>query len=684
MPGTSVYPTALDAFVDDYTDTSPTRHVGPDLDDARAAIDAIQEELGILPSGDAADVAERLDAGDSVLAAEVANRVAAIAAEAATRAAAIATEAAARAAAIASEAVARDAAIATHTADATNVHGTGTVVTSDNIDDFAPAPDLTPYALDADLDSETSSRIADDATETAARIAADNAEATARATAVTNEASARAAGDVTNAASAAAAQTTADAALPKAGGTMTGDLVLAGDPTANLHPATRQYVLARISDLIGGAPGTLDTLNEIAAQLATDESAVSTLTSTVAGKLTAASNLSDLVNAVTARTNLGLGSAATHAHGDYDAAGAAAAAQAASQPVDADLTAIAALSTTAFGRALLEVLDAAAGRTALGLGTASTHAHGDYDAAGAAAAAQAASQPLDSDLTAIAALAPSNDSIVQRKSGVWVARTMAQVKTDLALVSSDVGLGNVTNDAQIAKSLVDAKGDILIGTANDTPARKAVGANGTYLRGDSSDTDGLSFGNPVHLREPIDQGLKAWAYDPAMAGSAFTITGGVTYIGEIYIREPQTITKIWWEVLQALAAGGGGAANLFFGLYALLSGTTTLTLIAKTADQKTAMSGAAGQCYGANLVVEAGQSLTFDGTKRVWGAGLIGTQGSTTLQLARGARNPTALKQVAGTDPLRGARSGTGQSALPSTIAISGLLQDQILWTGVE
>lgn len=74
------------------------------------------------------------------------------------------------------------------------------------------------------------------------------------------------------------------------------------------------------------------------------------------------------------------------------------------QPLDSDLTAIAALSTASYGRALLALADAAAGRTAFGLGTAATQATGAFDAAGAAAAAQAASQPLDSDLTAIAAL----------------------------------------------------------------------------------------------------------------------------------------------------------------------------------------------------------------------------------------------------------------------------------------
>jgi lysophospholipase L1-like esterase len=42
------------------------------------------------------------------------------------------------------------------------------------------------------------------------------------------------------------------------------------------------------------------------------------------------------------------------------------------QPTDADLTAIAALTTTSYGRAFLALADAAAGRTALGLGTAAT------------------------------------------------------------------------------------------------------------------------------------------------------------------------------------------------------------------------------------------------------------------------------------------------------------------------
>ena len=48
--------------------------------------------------------------------------------------------------------------------------------------------------------------------------------------------------DATARAAAAAAQATATAALPKAGGTMTGKLTLDGAPTSNLHAATKKYV----------------------------------------------------------------------------------------------------------------------------------------------------------------------------------------------------------------------------------------------------------------------------------------------------------------------------------------------------------------------------------------------------------------------------------------------------------
>ena len=48
-------------------------------------------------------------------------------------------------------------------------------------------------------------------------------------------------------------------------------------------------------------------------------------------------------------------------------------------------------------------------------------------------------QPVDGDLTAIAGLSAPDNDILQRKSGAWINRTPAQLKTDLGLVGGDVG-----------------------------------------------------------------------------------------------------------------------------------------------------------------------------------------------------------------------------------------------------
>lgn len=201
--------------------------------------------------------------------------------------------------------------------------------------------------------------------------------------------------------------------------------------------------------------------------------------------------------------------------------------------------------------------------------------------------AVAGKQAADADLTAIAALAPSDDALIQRKSGAWTSRTPAQVKADMSIGVGDVsGLdentrdvigtalvagsgvavtvddpGNTitiavsgvvadaindgtttvapsqnavfdalalksplaspgftgtptaptatpgTNTTQVAttafvaadtskipKSLIDAKGDLLVGTANDTVDRLPVsGTNGRVLTEDSTQPAGVKW-----------------------------------------------------------------------------------------------------------------------------------------------------------------------------------------------
>lgn len=86
-----------------------------------------------------------------------------------------------------------------------------------------------------------------------------------------------------------------------------------GNNTTRL--ATTEFVQAAISALIDAAPGTMDTLNELAAALGDDPDFATTVTASLAGKLTAANNLSDVQDAGAARGNLGLQSMATQAAG---------------------------------------------------------------------------------------------------------------------------------------------------------------------------------------------------------------------------------------------------------------------------------------------------------------------------------------------------------------------------------
>jgi len=50
--------------------------------------------------------------------------------------------------------------------------------------------------------------------------------------------------------------------------------------------------------------------------------------------------------------------------------------------------------------------------------------------------------------------------------------------------------------ASIAKTLIDAKGDLISATAADTPARLAVGTNGQVLTADSTTATGLKWATP--------------------------------------------------------------------------------------------------------------------------------------------------------------------------------------------
>ena len=93
-------------------------------------------------------------------------------------------------------------------------------------------------------------------------------------------------------------------ASPALTGTPTAPTQTGTDDSTKL--ATTAFVQGRVDAIIGTAGSTLDTLGELSASLAADQSGLASLTTTVGTKLAKASNLSDLTNAATARQNLGV------------------------------------------------------------------------------------------------------------------------------------------------------------------------------------------------------------------------------------------------------------------------------------------------------------------------------------------------------------------------------------------
>ena len=191
--------------------------------------------------------------------------------------------------------------------------------------------------------------------------------------------------------------------------------------------------------------------------------------------------------------------------------------------------------------------------------------------------------------------------------------------------ASDVGA--------VATSLVDAKGDIIAATGDNTPARVAVGANDTVLVADSAATAGVKWAAPNYgLREVI-------YVTPAMS--------------------PYTFTKAsypWLRAIRVHVVGGGGQGG----------GAPTTTASQASSGGGGGAGGYAQRWFDATGVAGLSASLTVT----------AGAGGSGASAGAAGNNGNPSSWNTAGTGTIVTAGAGGGGSVLAAS-ATFPLIQNQ-------
>jgi hypothetical protein len=245
-------------------------------------------------------------------------------------------------------------------------------------------------------------------------------------------------------------------------------------PTSSADAANKGYVDTSISNLIDGAPSTLDTLNEIAAALADTANFSDTVVlksgSTMSGalamgtnKITGVGNPTNAQDVVTKDYLDNTVLAPSNLTGPITSVGAA--------------TSIA--SQTGTGTKFVVDTSPTLVTPVLGVATA-TSING----------------------TTI----PASKTLVATDSTQYV--VPSQTSNSGKYLTTDgttSSWGTVDLTTLVPKSTVTTKGDLLVGTGSSTIVRQGVGTNGQVLTADSAEADGVKWATPAPAQPALQQ-----------------------------------------------------------------------------------------------------------------------------------------------------------------------------------
>jgi len=317
-----------------------------------------------------------------------------------------------------------------------------------------------------------------------------------------------------------------------------------GTPTANADAATKLYVDTKVADLVNSAPGTLDTLGEIATAIQAGgtvyDSFVLKAGSTMTGNLTlagaptqnlhAATKLyvDDVAGSATAAAASAAAAATTYDNFDDRYLGAKSSAPSVDNDGNALITGALywnSTSSTMFawtGSAWGSISSTAAIYRYRYTATAGQTSVSGTDANGLTLSYIAGKEQVYLNGVLLV-----RDTDYTASNGSSVTSLAAMAVNDIVEIITFTAFDLAT---AIDKALFDAKGDILVATAADTPGKLTVGTNGTVLVADSTTATGLKWS----------------AYDPlpsqtGNSGKYLTTNGSATSWGTITTDPTPTV-----------------------------------------------------------------------------------------------------------------------------------------------
>jgi hypothetical protein len=279
-------------------------------------------------------------------------------------------------------------------------------------------------------------------------------------------------------------------------------------PTVNTDAATKLYVDTKVADLVNSAPGTLDTLGEIATAIQAGgtvyDSFVLKSGSTMTGNLTLAGAPSSNLHAATklyvddvAGSATAAAASATAAAASYDSFDDRYLGSKSTAPsVDNDGNALitGALYWNSSSSTMFAWTGSAWGSissTAAIYRYRFTATAGQTSVSGSDANGLTLSYIAGKEQVYLNGVLLVRDTDYTASNGNSITSLAALAVNDVVEIITFTAFDLAT---AIDKALFDAKGDILVATAADTPGKLTVGANGYVLKANSATATGLEWG----------------------------------------------------------------------------------------------------------------------------------------------------------------------------------------------